>query len=168
MRWCWFGLAEDVSEDAFASAAARDLQGEPAGYLAAWDPDAGHPKGTARISGAVIDPSGPEMAVSLVLPPSGVQVLFDDPAVVAATQAVYERPGVSFVTTLTTDPVHFGGAVTGTTAPWRGWWSDDPFERIFPARRLLVEPGLFNAVAPPAGPVHQRYAGLPWPAEGFE
>jgi hypothetical protein len=108
------------------------------------------------------------MAVSLVLAPRLVRVIFDDPAVVRAVQRVLERPPAAFVSTLASDAVHFAGAVTGIEQPWPGWWDDDPFAAIFPARRLMVDEGMFGRTPLPAGPVHQRYGGAPWPVDRFE
>ena len=45
---------------------------------------------------------------------------------------------------------------------------DDPFARIFPARRLTVAAGLFGAVPAPAGPDIERHrSGAPWPYPSF-
>ncbi len=46
--------------------------------------------------------------------------------------------------------------------------ADDPFARIFPARLLDVDSGLFGAVPPPAGPTIERYGSTePWPWDRF-
>jgi len=42
---------------------------------------------------------------------------------------------------------------------------NDPFGRIFPGTRLGTD--LFCEVAPPAGPVIERYAGVAWPGGSF-
>lgn len=170
-RWCWFGLVEVPPEGALATADAFDLDGEPAGLLAAWPAERRKQSGASRVDLRVIDPDGPAMAVSLALAPRGVRVLFDDPSVVAATRAVLARPAPAFVSTLVRDAAHIAGAVTGVEADvaqrWPAWFDTDPFARVFPARRLRVGPGLFRRVSAPIGPVHQRYAGLPWPVAGF-
>jgi len=67
------------------------------------------------------------------------------------------------LTTLALDASRYGGAITVTREPVR--WSDDPFARIFPG--TLVRSDLFCAVAPPAGPVIERYAGVAWPGGRF-
>ena len=69
--------------------------------------------------------------------------------------------GASLVclTTLAVDSVHYGGAVTVTSDP--RVFAADPFARIFPG--TVVETELFSRVAPPAGPVIERYAGAAWP-----
>lgn len=101
-----------------------------------------------------------------------MRVLFDEPAVVGATRALLDGPWPGFFSALTLDAAHIAGAVTGidaeTARRWPAWWSQGPFAPLFPARRLHVPAGLFRAVAPPAGPGHQRYAGMPWPVAGFD
>lgn len=67
------------------------------------------------------------------------------------------------LTTLALDEARYGGAITVTSEPVR--WEDDPFARIFPG--TVVRSDLFCAVAPPAGPVVERYAGVAWPGGTF-
>ena len=67
------------------------------------------------------------------------------------------------LSTLALDAVHFGGAITVARDPGR--FVDDPFGRLFGGR--IVRTDVFCPVAPPPGPVIERYAGAPWPAEGF-
>lgn len=46
--------------------------------------------------------------------------------------------------------------------------ADDPFARLFPARRLDVGEGVLGTVPPPAGPTIERYgSGNPWPVDRF-
>lgn len=146
---------------------ACDLAGDRVGALAVWPREQRRRREAVRVDRRVIDPRGPAMAVSLVLTPRLKRVIFDDPAVVRAVQRVLERPPAAFVSTLSCDPVHFAGAVPGIEQPWPGSWDNDPFTSIFPARRLRVA-GMFGRTPPPAGPVHQRYGGAPWPADRFE
>ena len=68
------------------------------------------------------------------------------------------------VTTLAVDSVNYGGAITVATDPSQ--FAQDPFARIFPG--TTVETELFCAVAPPAGPVVERYSGAPWPGGRFD
>lgn len=170
-RWCWLVLTDAPPAQALASAAARTLDGAAVGVLAAWPPGSRPAEDAVRVDGRAIDPSGPAMAVSWA-DAAGRHVLYDDPAVVAATQAVLAQPWPAFVSTLAADASHIAGALTGATpelvAAWPGWWSTDPFARVLPARRLLVDGGFFTAVPRPAGPVHQRYGGAPWPRDGFD
>lgn len=170
-RWCWFGFVDIPPEGALASADTFTTDGEPAGLLAAWPAEQRKQSGANRLDRRVIDPEGPPMALSLAVAPRGVRVLFDDPAVVAATRAVLARRWPAFVSTLVRDAAHIAGAVTGIEADvaqrWPAWFDTDPFARLFRARRLRVGPGLFRRVTAPVGPVHQRYAGLPWPVAGF-
>jgi len=74
--------------------------------------------------------------------------------------------GDTFVcmTTLALDSVHCVGAITVATSDVR--FGDDPFARVFPA--VTVRSDLFCRVAPPAGPVIERYSGVAWPGGRFE
>lgn len=67
------------------------------------------------------------------------------------------------LTTISLDTVHCGGAITVARDPRH--FAADPFARLFPGR--THETDLFSAVAPPVGPVLERYAGAPWPAGSF-
>ena len=67
------------------------------------------------------------------------------------------------LTTLALDEAGYAGAITVTREPAR--WADDPFARIFPP--TLVRTSLFGSVAPPPGPVLERYAGVAWPGGSF-
>jgi len=67
------------------------------------------------------------------------------------------------VTTLALDASYYGGAVT--VARSRDFFELDPFARIFPGS--VVRSDLFCEVAPPVGPVIERYAGVAWPGGGF-
>jgi hypothetical protein len=67
------------------------------------------------------------------------------------------------LTTLALDPVNYGGAITVTTDP--AFFGHDPFARIFGG--TVVRTNLFSRVAPPAGPIVERYAGVAWPGGSF-
>ncbi len=67
------------------------------------------------------------------------------------------------LTTLALDESRYGGAITVTRAPVA--FHDDPFARIFPG--TVVRSDVFCSVAPPTGPVVERYAGVPWPGGTF-
>lgn len=67
------------------------------------------------------------------------------------------------LTTLALDEAGYGGAITVTSRPVD--FGDDPFARLFPA--TLVRTDLLCPVAPPAGPVLERYAGVAWPGGRF-
>ena len=75
------------------------------------------------------------------------------------------------LTTLALDPVNYGGAITVATDPSQ--FDQDPFARIFPTFARIfpgtvVETELFCPVAPPAGPVVERYSGVAWPGGRFD
>ncbi|MBA2765065.1 MAG: hypothetical protein H0U42_10350 [Thermoleophilaceae bacterium] len=67
------------------------------------------------------------------------------------------------VTTLALDEARYGGAITVTREPVA--WQEDPFARLFPG--TLLQSDLFCEVAPPCGPVTERYAGVAWPGGSF-
>jgi hypothetical protein len=173
VSWCWLAyLPEPPSGDALAaalaSAAASDLDGHPAGVVAAW-PRGRKPVRTAlRADERLVDPAGPAAWVSLVLIPPQAAPLFDDPAVSQALRRVLAGPPFAAGSTLVRDAVHFAGAVTVEQGEDPRRLLDDPFTRLYPPQRLRVGPGMFGRVAPPPGPAIQRYSGKPWPAAGFE
>jgi len=64
---------------------------------------------------------------------------------------------------LAVDESRCAGAITVTLDP--GWFEQDPFARLFGGTG--VETDVFCAVAPPAGPVVERYGSVPWPGGSF-
>jgi hypothetical protein len=71
MSWCWVAfLAEPPTGDelagAVASATATDLDGRPAGLVAAWRRGRKPLRSAGRVDERVIDPAGPPAWVSLV------------------------------------------------------------------------------------------------------
>lgn len=103
------------------------------------------------------------------LPGDSARVPFDDPVVQGARRdaLAWWIPllGDAFVciTTLALDPVYFGGSVTVARDPRA--FDADPFARIFPGTTVRTD--LFAPVAPPPGPVIERYAGVAWPGGSF-
>lgn len=67
------------------------------------------------------------------------------------------------VTTLAVDASYTAGAITVARSP--RFFGTDPFARLFPG--TTVETDLFTPLAPPPGPVIERYSGAPWPAGQF-
>ena len=63
------------------------------------------------------------------------------------------------LTTFAIDASRYAGAITVTREPVS--WADDPFARVFPG--TVLRTSLFSDVAPPPGPVLERYAGVAWP-----
>jgi hypothetical protein len=160
VSWCWFALVDAPAADATAQAAVAS-----GGWLAAWQRHAKPVRHARRIDARIIDPDGESAWVSLVLPPEGVRVAFDDVAVQQARRAVLARPPVDAVSTLLSDASHFEGSIT----VMRGRMVDDPFARIFAPRLLQVEAGLFGRVPPPCGPTIERYGSAqPWPWDRYE
>ncbi len=168
MSRCWLAL-EERPRGALAAAAAHDADGVPVGMLAAWLQRAKPTRQALRVDERVIDPAGEAAWVSLVLAPEGVRLAFDDVAVQQARRDVLAWPGADAVSTLLRDDSHFEGAITvarGSAA--RAKLADDPFARIFAARILRVDGGLFGRVPAPVGPTIERYGSAnPWPWERF-
>jgi hypothetical protein len=67
------------------------------------------------------------------------------------------------LSTFSLDSSLCGGAVTVARTP--ELFADDPFARLFPA--TVAQTGIFCAVPAPAGPVIERYSGVPWPGGCF-
>lgn len=103
------------------------------------------------------------------LPDEEARLPFDDPVVQQARRDALAwwipllGDSLICITTLALDPVNYGGAVTVARDP--GAFDSDPFARIFPG--TTVRTGLFAPVAPPPGPVIERYAGVAWPGGAF-
>ena len=168
MRWCWLALVQDWPESATAAARAQDEDGEPAGILAAWCRRGRPTRDARRIDARAIDFEGSAARVSLVLPPAGVRLAFDDPAVQQARRRVLADGGFDAVSTLLTDSSHFEGSVTVARGAQTARLADDPFAHVFPQRILDVEAGLFGVVPAPAGPTIERYGSdTPWPLDRF-
>lgn len=104
-----------------------------------------------------------------MLPPEGVSLLFDDPAVQEARRRVLAGPPFDAVSTLLRDSSHFEGSLTvARDDDERRLRWEDAFARVFPARLLRVEAGLFGRVPAPAGPTIERYGSeQPWPWDRF-
>lgn len=164
---CWLALVGEEPEDAWASAAVRDLDGAPRGWLAAWRgarPEIGpHRPGAA--DPAALDPGGEPAWVSLLLIDPARDVLFDDGTVQEARRRVLaERPWAA-VTTLSRDSSRFGGSLLAARGPGaRARLVDDPFRLVGTPLRLEAGPGLVGVSPALPAPVIERAGGLPWPA----
>ena len=168
MSWAWLAVVDARPDDADAAAGLRTLAGEPAGFLAAWRRRAKPVRWARRADARIVDPAGESARLSLVLPPDGVRLAFDDLAVQQARRDLLRGEPFDAVTTLLRDDTHFEGSLLvarGTDAARLG---EDPFARIFPARVLRVGAGVLGRVPWPAGPVIERYGSAqPWPADRF-
>jgi hypothetical protein len=162
----WLALLDDAAPGAVAVTAP---DGTPAGHLLLRAGRAKPHRLAVRVEPSLIG-DGPALAVSLVLPPRGTRPLFDDPAVVAAMQAVLRDPHRSpLFSTLVDGSTEWAGSLSGApaAATWPGWWDGDPFARLGPQHRMLVPAGVLCPRPLPAGPCHQRHAGAPWPWGAF-
>jgi hypothetical protein len=103
------------------------------------------------------------------LPNRDAALRFDEPEVQQARRDALEwwipllGDELVCLSTFALDASRYGGAVTVALSPRS--LASDPFARIFPG--TVVETGLFAQVAPPPGPVIERYAGAPWPGGRF-
>ena len=169
MSRCWLALVDGPAEAADAAARAFTADGHAVGTLAAWRRRAKPVREALRVDERLIDPDGSEVWISLVLPPAGVRLAFDDLAVQQARRLVLQQPYPAAVSTLLRDDSHFEGAITvARSAAEKHRLRDDPFARIFPSRLLAVEAGILGSVPPPTGPTIERYgSGNPWPWDRF-
>lgn len=98
-----------------------------------------------------------------------VAVPFDDPAVQAARRDALAwwigllGDELICLTTLALDASRCAGAIT--VARSTRHFADDPFARLFAPTAIRTD--LLARVAPPPGPVTERYGAAPWPADGF-
>ena len=169
MSWCWLALVDTSPHSADARAAAADAHGQPAGWLAAWFARRRPVRSARRVDARIVDTQGPAAWVSLVRPPDGLRLPFDDVAVQHARRAVLAGPPPDAVSTLLSDASHFEGAITVARGAGVARLADDPFARIFPGRILSVGAGLFGRVPPPCGPTIERYGSAqPWPWDRYE
>lgn len=103
------------------------------------------------------------------LPDPAARLRYDEPEVQQARRDALAwfipllGPALVCLTTIALDASHMAGAITVARDPSR--FADDPFARLFAG--TIVETDLFSEVAPPPGPVIERYAGAPWPGGGF-
>jgi hypothetical protein len=168
MSWCWLALVDRPPDAADASAALADPDGTPAGWLAAWFARRKPLRNARRVDARIVDAAGPAAWVSLVRPPDGVRLPFDDLTVQQARRDVLAGPPQDAVSTLLSDASHFEGAITVARGAGVASLADDPFARIFPARILSVEAGLLGSVPPPCGPTIERYGSAePWPWDRY-
>jgi len=169
MTRCWLALLDAPAPDASAQAAVHRADGSPAGWLAASRQRSKPVRAARRVDDRIVDPHGEEAWISLVLPPHGVRLAFDDLAVQQARRRVLAEPPLDAVSTLMRDASHFEGAITVARGAGVARLVDDPFARIFPAQILRVDAGVLGAVAPAAGPVIERYGSAnPWPWDRFD
>ena len=159
----WIAQTAERPDGAWAAARLHRPDGSPDGWLSAWRADKRPAAGAVRCDPRALDPGGREAEAWLLL--LDHRVLFDDPAIQRGRQLLLAHGGFSCVTTFSRDASTFGGALCA----WRGPWApDDPFSVAGPSRRVAVGPGLL-AEGPPRLPsaIVERYAGKPWPADGF-
>ena len=169
MSWAWLALVDERPDGADAAATARTLAGEPVGVLAAWRRHVKPVRHARRVDARIVDPEGAPARVSLVLPPTGVRLAFDDVAVQHARRDVLAGEPFDALSTLLTDDSQFDGSILVARAEDASRLGEDPFARIFPARILHVGPGVLGRVPWPAGPVIERYGSAqPWPADRFD
>jgi hypothetical protein len=168
MTRCWLALVAEPASDATAQAEVHAAGGAPAGWLAVWRQRAKPVRAARRVDHRILDPLGAPAWMSLVLPPDGVRLAFDDLAVQHARRRVLAEWPPDAVSTLMRDASHFEGAITVARGAGVARLADDPFGRIFPARVLRVGAGVLGVAPAPAGPTIERYGSAnPWPWDRF-
>lgn len=168
MSWAWLALVDEHPEGADASAVARTLAGERVGVLAAWRRRAKPVSHAWRVDARIVDHGGASARLSLVLPPPGIRLAFDDVAIQQARRELLLGEPFDAVTTLLRDDSHFEGSLLVARGEAVARLGEDPFARVFPARVLHVGAELLGRVPWPAGPVIERYGSAqPWPADRF-
>lgn len=148
-----------------------DLEDRPVGVMCAWLTD-DRPHGDAlQADPRMHDRLGPPCVISLAMAPPQARPIADDPALVHVRRNVLRDGRPCLVSLLTNDPVSVAGAVTVARAarPHEvASLADDPFARLWSARRLRVGQGVFGAQVRRNGPCLERYAGQPWPYDRFK
>jgi hypothetical protein len=103
------------------------------------------------------------------LPDEDAALRYDEPEVQQARRDAFAwwipmlGDDLVCISTFDIDASRCGGAVTVATRP--DAFGQDPFARLFPG--TAVEVDFFCRVAPPAGPVTERYGEAPWPVPEF-
>jgi hypothetical protein len=167
MSRAWVALLDEPAPAADAQAPLTTLDGEPAGWLAAWLRRAKPVREARRADPRLIDPGGEPACISLIWPERERGLLpFDDLAVQHARRAVLQSAfPPDAVSTLLVDDSHFAGAITVRREQHA---EVDPFARVEPARALRVGAGVVGSFALPVGPVIERHGSAqPWPWEWF-
>jgi hypothetical protein len=122
MTWCWLDLLGEAAVGATAQAAVFEADGCPAGWLAAWRRGARPTRGARRIDDRIVDADGAPAWISLVRPPNGVRLAFDDLAVQHARRRVLSEPPADAVSTLLRAHAFFNSAgrrgLAGALANW--------------------------------------------------
>ena len=144
--------------------------GAAAGWLSVWTGHRGGRRDAVRVDPRLLQPGAGACRISLVLLPVGQRPIADDPAVVQCRRDVLADARLAAVSLLVADPVHLAGAVSVARLDHPAELqalADDPFRRLGRARLLDVGPGLLGPVPLTVGPVLERYAGKPWPADSW-
>jgi hypothetical protein len=172
MSRAWVAVLDAPATDATAQAALTTLEGEPAGWLAAWLRKSKPVREARRIDHRIVDPCGADAYLSLVWPDRDRGLLpFDDLAVQHARRTLLaDTFPPDAVSTLLVDDSRFAGAITvrrGADAVARLRWMD-PLARVESGRILRVGAGILGTVNLPSGPVIERHGSdHPWPWPWF-
>ena len=167
MSWCWIARVEERPATCIAAGAVTE-GGRPAGVLAAWAQGRKPVRHALRCDARFVDPDGTPAWVSLVLPPAGVRLTFDDLAVQQARRDLLAGAWPRAMTALLRDASHFEGSMVAVSERDEARLSDDPFARLFGARVLRVDSGVIGSMPAPTGPAIERYGSdRPWPADRF-
>ena len=167
MSWCWLAVVDEEPAGCIAAGALSGRAG-PAGVLAAWPRGRKPVREALRADARFVDACGDPATISLVRPPAGVELRFDDLAVQQARRDLLAATWPRAMTALLRDASHYEGSIVAAAAGAEERVAEDPFARLFPARVLRVGAGIVATVPPPVGPAIERYGSeRPWPADRF-
>jgi hypothetical protein len=165
---CWFASVDRCPDDAWAAAEALQVDGVAFGWLAVWLRQDRPIREAVLADARAFDPGGAAAWASLLLVKAHVRVLFDDPAVQRARQALLAYNPFTAVTTLARDASSFGGSLVARRDPASpAAVVDDPFRVVANPVVLRIGPGLVGTSPALPGPVIERYGGRPWPVDRF-
>ena len=165
---CWLAVVDTRPDGAWAAAQAFHEDGRAYGWLSVWQRPDRPTRDALAADPRAFDPTGPPGWASLLLIRAEVRVIFDDPVVQRARQALLENNPFTAVTTLSRDASTFGGSLVAVHDPASpAAVADDPFRVVATPTVVHVEPGLVGTSPALPAPVIERYGGQPWPADRF-
>jgi hypothetical protein len=165
---CWFAAVDRRPDDAWATAEAFHVDGVAFGWLAVWQGRDKPIRDAVLADPRAFDRAGAAAWASLLMISAHVRVLFDDPAVQRARQALLAYNPYIAVTTLARDASSFGGSLVARRDPASpATVVDDPFRVVANPLVIHIGPGLIGTSSALPGPVIERFGGRPWPIDRF-
>ena len=171
MTRCWLALLDGAGGRRDRTGRGRTMPtARPAGWLAAWRQRAKPVRAARRVDDRIVDPDGEPAWVSLVLPPDGVRLAFDDLAVQQARRRVLAEPPQDARVHADARRIALRRGDHGRARRGRGTARATTRSRGSSRRAILrVGAGVLGAAAAPAGPTIERYGSAnPWPWDRFD